>query len=430
MRRDCNIVISFPQEYFTIEPYEIFYSIVKKNRMTFPKDVFYRYVKEMISNEQLNVYKSFIIKIYKESLEGIDRTNIEKLVHKLKDLYESRKLLSSMNDIVSNVDKFDLQKAKKKLQKSIYIETLLNHKYKGEYLEDYEERKKLAIDKKENPRIFAGIPTGIKEFDALSGGLMKGEFGIVVAPTGKGKSLALGNFAANAWRDNFNVLIVSLEMTKEQIQYRIDSRITKILHQKFRKGDLEDRDFKIWETKMNRLKKKKKNFMEFVCLHRGCCALDIEEEAMKIQVKRKQPVDLIIVDYINLMNSNNKRGERRDWKEQTEVAWNLKELSMDFNGTGIPIWTANQLTDEGQKAKKLETHHLKYARGISEVAPVIIWLNQSIDDELQDIMKLWILKCRDFGNLKRPIILHPKFNIMSLNNEIKTIRTINEEKSQ
>lgn len=416
IRKDCSLTHLIFRDYFTIEPFQIFFDIVKKNKMLFQKDIFYRVVKSNVNSDSLEICKIYISKIFDEELIGVDKKHIEMFIGKLRELYQSRMLMKGINSIVSNVDKFDIENAKKILKECLY-KNFEDKKSYGELLEDFEERKNNLIERKNNPKLFSGIPTGIKDFDNISGGLMKGEFGIIVASTGKGKSVALGNFALNAWIKDYNVLFVSLEMNKHQIEYRMDSRITRIFHSKFRKAELDDDDIKKWQNKIDDLKRRKNNFLEIVCLPRGCCVNDIEEEALRIQSKRNQNIDLIIIDYLNLMSSNDKKGDKRDWKYQAEIAWNLKAFSSDFNGTGIPVWTANQITDEGNIAKKIETHHLKYSRAIAEVCPVIIALHQSIDDMLQDILKIWVIKCRDFENTKRPIILHPKFNVMVLNQE-------------
>jgi len=417
LRKDYNIVFSFTKEYFTIEPFKVIFEIIKKNRMTFSKDIIYKFIKNVVDENRRDIYKTYIIKIYDEDISQVNRHSVEVLISKLKELQEARNIINGVRKVITDIDKFSVEKAKRILHRSIYSDYSKNTRYSGDFLEDFEERKQLIVDRKENPKMLVGVPTGIKEFDELSGGIMRGEFGVVIAATGMGKSVALGNFATNAWLRGYNVLIVSLEMTKHQIQFRIDSRISKIMHTKFRKATLDEKDLKIWDIKVKRLREKRKNFLEVLCLSRGCCALEIEEESMKLQSRKNAQIDLIIVDYLNLMSSNESGRDKRDWKQQGEIAWDLKNLSMEFNGIGIPIWTANQITDEGSSAKKLETKHLKYSRVISEVSPVIVALHQSIDDSLQDIMKLWILKCRDFEKIKRPIILHPKFNIMMLNQE-------------
>jgi len=428
LRKDNNIVFSIFSDCFTIEPYQVIFEIARKNKMNFTKDVLYRFVKEKIDKDKLDIYKTYIIKIYNEDISKISKKNVDVFVLKLKELFESRAIFKSINRVISNIEKFNLSRAKDILRKSIYSDTFKDKKYYGEYLEDFEERRDLIEYRQKHPEKFSGIPTGVSDFDKLSGGIMKGEFGVIIAGTGVGKSVALGNFAVNAWKRGYNVLFISLEMTKHQIQYRMDSRISKIYHKKFRQASLDNDDLKKWETKIKLLREKKKNFLEIVCLPKGCCSAEIEEEAIKIQSKRGQQIDLILVDYLNLMTANDDFGNKRDWKHQANVAWDLKHLSMEFNGVGVPIWTANQLTDEGAKAKKLETYHVKYARAISEVAPIIIAFNQTVDDQLQDVIKLWIIKCRDFEKIKKPIMLHPQFNIMVLNQEMINIAP-KEEKS-
>lgn len=428
LRRDHSIIFSFDRDCFTIEPYRVIYDLVKKSKMEYPKDILIQTLKENSDKDKISIYKNYVERIYEQKLKNINHKNIDKLVFKLKNLNETRNLLATIGDIVSNVKDFDIEDAKRKLYKSILVGTQLDGKFKGDYIEDYGERKEYLQKIKDNPKILAGVPTGIKRFDQLSGGLMKGEFGVVIAGTGGGKSVALTNFATNAWLKGYNVLFVSIEMTKLQVQFRIDSRLTRIFHTKFRKSELDDEDEGRWDRVINKLKDKRNNFFEIICLPRGCCTMDVEKEANKIQAIRENNVDLIVIDYLNLMTANEIRKDaQKDWKYQSEVAWNIKTMSIEFNGTGIPIWTANQTTDEGMQSKKIETYHMKYARGISEVAPVIISLNQSIDDQLEDIIRLWIIKCRDFEKIKEPIILHPKFNWMLLNQETVQIERKQDE---
>lgn len=424
LRRNHHCIRSLDNDLFTIEPFKIILSLVRKNNMIFPKDILISKVKKEVHENQLDVYEDYISKLYKVNLSHVNLKNIDKLISDLKEIHNSRRMVKLVNDeIIQKIDNFDPNDIKKKM-KNIFLDTSnSNKKYRGELLEDFEERRQLILNKKSDPRNFMGVPTGIKEFDRVTkGGVMKSEFATVVGKTGTGKSIMLGNLAINAWKLGFNVLFVSLEMTKHQVQFRMDSRITKLLHEKFRGGTLTEQEIILWEQKIKKLRNKKKNFLEIICLPRGCCANDVEEEALRIQAKRDQKIDLLVIDYLNLMTSNDGKGNKRDWKYQADVAWDIKSLAAEYDDYGIAIWTANQMTDEGMKAKKTEVHHLKYARAISETFPIIVALNQSVDDYLQDIMKLWIIKCRDFGDIKKPILLRPKFDIMVLNQEVNNIK--------
>jgi len=419
LRRNPYLKVDLQKSFFTIEPYKKIFDLIQKKKSILPKGILYKHIKKEIEEDDCDVYKTYIKKIYNESLLHVNKDSINEIIADLKDLNELRNIFQKMREVLEiDMNKLNINIVKKKLKEGLY-NTSTSKRDQGSYLEGAEKRIEFTKYRKENPKKYAGIPTGIKEFDIIAqGGLMKGEFGIIIAETGKGKSIALINFAANAWKIGKNVLFVSLEMPKLQIEYRLDSRITRIDHGKFRSANLEDNEFKLWKNKLQKLKDKKQNFLEILCLSKGCCMQDVEEEAMKTQETRKQKIDLIVVDYINLMSANQERGSKRGWESQAEVGWNFKELSLGFNdGEGIPLWTANQITDEGAKAKKIGTRHLKYARAISEVAPIIVALTQSVDDQLQDIMKMWIVKARDFEDVKKPIVLHPRFDVMLLNQQ-------------
>lgn len=420
VRRDYNTILQSKKEFFTIEPYRKIHDIITAHKSILPQDVLYKFIKREVKTDEREIYKTYIEKIYDENLRNIDRKSIEGFSKELKNLYESRVVLKSVNDVLKDVEKFDVHKAKKTLRAALMTDTQTDKRNYGEYLEDTEDRIEEIKRKRDNPKLYMGVPTGIRELDKVSGGLQKGELGIVVAGTGVGKSISLGNLAINAWKFGYNVLFVSLEMTKHQIEYRFDSRVMRMNHTKFRKAEISDEEIDRWRGKLSSLRSKKENYLELVCMPRGCTAAEIEEEALKIQAKRKKPIELILVDYINLMSSNDRKSssDKKDWKHQAEVGWNLRELCMEFNGVGVPIWTANQLTDEGNKAEKIESGHLKYARAISEVASLILALNQNDDERLEGIMKLWFVKVRDFENIKRPIKLHPNFNFMLLDSDL------------
>ena len=420
IRREYNMIFTINRDFFSFEQYRVVFDIVKKNHMEFPKEILQEMVKKEVSEEIFPVYKKYITKIYETDLTNVTGRNIHKLIARLGKHYESRVIMKTIGDVISLGENFDLDDVKKKLYNATMVNTknLIDKSLRGDYLEDQKERKQNILEIQKNPNKFAGVPTGISQFDELSGGLLPGEFGIIVGKTGIGKTMALGFFAVNAWLRNYNVLFVSIEMTKMQIGYRFDSRLSRILFSKFRKGELDDADFARWDKRIEDLKKKRNNFLEIVCLPRGCSALDIEREANRIQAMRGGKVDLIVVDYLNLLRTSNaSKGNQKDWGNQADVAWELKALSVEYNSTGVALWTGNQLTDEGSTASKIETRHLKYGRAIAEVAPVIIALNQSADDELEDIIKLWIVKCRDFSKVKDPVILHPQFEYMVLNHQ-------------
>jgi len=241
--------------------------------------------------------------------------------------------------------------------------------------------------------------------------------GILIGETNIGKSIGLENFALSPWELGFNVMYVNLEMPKSQVEFRADARLAKLKYKKFRLGDFTEKDLIKWEKTIKEYRRKRKNFFEIVCLPRSCCPLDVEREAERIQDQYGEKIDLIVVDYLNIMRPNKEsKGSSKLWENQVDIAWELKEIATDFQEEGVAIWTGNQVTDEAEGTSELKKKHIKYGRGIGEVAQIVLGLLQDQDDALENVMKLQILKLRDLRKIN-PIILRPNFDFMMLNDE-------------
>ena len=149
---------------------------------------------------------------------------------------------------------------------------------------------------------------------------------------------------------------------------------------------------------------------------RSCNAQQIEMESERIQDKHGKEVNLIVADYLNIMQPNVKEGSSKGWESQVDIAWELKELAADFMGEGVAIWSGNQVTDKGEGAAELKKSHVKYGRGIIEVAQIFLGLVQTQDDELENIMHLQTVKLRDLPHIA-PITLRPNFDFMMIDDE-------------
>lgn len=413
LQKDCKIAFFINVKTFTIEPFQVFLQISRKNKMEYPKKILWQTVKEMIEEDEEEIYISYIKKIYNADLKNITVKNIEKLCSKLLEHQNSRKFIYAISDTISDISQFNLEKTRFKFR-NLLLNTDVKIRNSINYVKDFEKRRDHLKEIAKNPKKLAGVPTGIKEFDDLSGGLAKTEFGIIIAGTGVGKSLMLGNFALNAFFQNYNVVIATLEMTNEQYAFRLDSRAARIDFSKFRKSQLDIYDYERWESKISGYKKRKNNFLRIVSFPRGSTIHDIESECYKIQSQEDQQIHLMLLDYINLVAIN------KTWEAQTDTAWEIKELSQGFNeGLGLPIWTAGQLTDEGKKSKKITTSHVKYARGVAEAAPIILAIAQNEEDKIQDIFKMYNLKCRDFPKQESPMILYPNFKYMEIDDSLR-----------
>lgn len=419
IRKDHKPADSIDRDVFSIKAYKLFFDIVSAHKTTLPKDILKDAVGERVKNPDL--LNQYIRKVYQAKIDTFSQKNIGSLIKKLKRLSFLRISLEKTEELIKAIDdgtEEDIRKISKQIS-SIGMSRI--RVYSGEYLKDVEERASIIEHRRRKKQL--GIPTGIASFDSATGGVMKGELAILVGETGIGKSIGLENFGINAWLLNMNVLYVSIEMIKSQVEFRMDSRLTGILYKKFRLGTIDDKDFLRWKKEMERWKASKDNYFEVVCLPRGCTSMEIENEADRCQEQYGEKLDLIIVDYLNIMNPNQsiKGASSRDWQTQSAIAFELKELSVGFGSEGIAVWSGNQVTDEGEGRGELKKSHIKYGRGIGEIANIVTALVQTQDDELEGIMRLQTIKVRDTPPIS-PIILRPNFDVMVLDDEYRDLR--------
>tara|TARA_R110000824_G_scaffold243187_1_gene431801 strand:+ start:802 stop:2160 length:1359 start_codon:yes stop_codon:yes gene_type:complete len=203
--------------------------------------------------------------------------------------------------------------------------TDMGHKY-------FESLKSRSAEKK-RPNT---VPTGFEALDhnnVLEGGLASGELGVVMAPTGGGKSFMLVNFGYGALAAGKNVVHYSFELSENNIGSRYDSRITGVPTKeifsrlreveenldKFQGGKLIIKEYPTKIATVNTLK-----------FHIG-----------RLQSSGFEP-DLIIIDYGDLMRS--RRGYDQKRFELESIYEDLRGFAMESK---MPVWTATQSNREG-----------------------------------------------------------------------------------
>jgi len=412
IRKDHRLCNEISRDIFSIKAYKMFFDIVSTGRTTFPKDVFKSMVNKRVKNPEL--VNPYLIKLFKIRVDNVSNKNAKTIIDRLKKLYAYRFSLEKTDEIIESVEKDDLDKVKKTARQIASMGVTRKRIYTGEYLKDYEKRK--AIIKMRIGMSNVGIPTGIKQFDKVSGGLMKGELGILIGESAIGKSIGLENFALNAWELNYNVAYFSIEMSKDVVGFRADSNLMKLKYRKFRLGQFTKDDLFKWEKGIKKYRESKNNFFEIVSLPRSCNASELETEMERIQDQYGQKLDLAVVDYLNIMRPNSGGSNPKGWESQVDIAWDLKEIATDFQEEGVAVWTGNQVTDEAEQAAILRKRHVKYGRGIVEVANIIVGLIQTEDNELEDLIQFQTVKLRDLSKIPM-IILRPNFDLMMLNDE-------------
>jgi replicative DNA helicase len=195
-----------------------------------------------------------------------------------------------------------------------------------------------------NPDLLRTIPTGISGVDACYVGARRGDFCMVTAETGGGKSIFLLQCAIHCVMNMGNVLLITIEMSEKEYIDRIYSYFSLLSITDIMNYRLSDEEILHIERRMKPFRECG-NHLQIVHMPEGCTIDGIRncvEEA-----KNEMNIDLIVVDYLNIIR--NEKGQiDYSWENQCTLATELKlKIAKAYN---IPLWTAQQTSGEGQGA--------------------------------------------------------------------------------
>ena len=219
---------------------------------------------------------------------------------------------------------------------------------------------------------YAGIPTGFTYLDSLLTGLGRSDLVILAARPGMGKTSFALNIATNVARtQKVPTIVFSLEMTCEQLTDRILSSTAGIDSQTFRTGNMNDSD---WNdlAGASSLLYKAPIYMDDTS---GITVAEMKAKIRQIdQDPQKDPIGLVVIDYLQLMQSN-KRTESRV-QEISEITRNLKIMAKELN---VPVIALSQLSRAAEKTSGRSDHRpqlsdLRDSGSIEQDADVVLFL--------------------------------------------------------
>ncbi len=242
-----------------------------------------------------------------------------------------------------------------------------------DYMADFEERFK---PKHRNP-----ITTGWKDIDAIvGGGLGKSELGVVIAPTGAGKSMVLVHLGAAALREGKTVVQYTLELQDTVIANRYDSCITG-----YPLSDIKNFKQEIYEE----IKDFEGSLIIKEYPTKSASTNTIRAHLSRL-VKRGIKPGMIIVDYADLLKPVQVRKEKRN--ELESIYEELRALSTEFQ---CPIWTASQTNRSGLSAEVITMEQISEAFNKCFVADFIFSVSRTIEDKQNNQGKIFIAKNRN-----------------------------------
>ena len=242
--------------------------------------------------------------------------------------------------------------------------------------EVYDRLGKLTGDDKE---LYKPVSTGFGMLDEYITGLSKSDLILIGARPAMGKTSFALNLAQNVSASGKKCLFFSLEMTKEQLAERILAANSGVDSQKLRRGDLTPDEW----TRLGNAAGKLEKYELWLDDSSSLTVSDI-----KSTVKRMRDVDLVIVDYLGLIQSSSRKENRV--QEVTEITRMLKMMAKDLN---IPVVCCAQLSrgTEGRgKSHRPQLSDLRESGSIEQDADIVLFLyrpyyyKNELDEESQE----------------------------------------------
>lgn len=239
-----------------------------------------------------------------------------------------------------------------------------------------------------------GVPTGFTDLDRLTGGLQRSDLIILAARPAVGKtSLCLSIAHNSAIKHGQSVAIFSLEMSKEQLLQRLLSMDAGIDQQRLRTGWIEDEEWDRITYAMGTLSEAN----IWIDDTPGISTMEMRSKARRLQAEHN--IDLIIVDYLQLMQSSagGKRNENRV-QEISEISRNLKGLARELD---VPVMALAQLSRqvESRQSKVPQLSDLRESGSIEQDADIVMFIYRedvyNPDTERKNIADIIVAKHRN-----------------------------------
>jgi archaellum biogenesis ATPase FlaH len=310
--------------------------------------------------------RDYFARIYTKEVDGADYVKETSL-----DFCKKQKLKEAMLKSVKLLQTASFDEISKTINDALKLGMSNDIGY--DFLVDFEKRFEV---KSRNP-----VTTGWDEMDHLcKGGLGRGELGVVVAPTGAGKSMVLVHLGTEALKHGKTVVHYTLELSDTVVASRYDSCYTQFaireLHQ------YKDQIFEMIKDMPGRLIVK-----EYPTKTATTNSIRLHIEKLKM---RGIDPDMIIVDYGDLLRPISSQKEKRN-----ELETIYEELRGIAAETNCPVWTASQTNRSGLNAEVITMESISEAFNKCFVADLIFSVSRTVEDKTINGGRIFIAKNRN-----------------------------------
>jgi replicative DNA helicase len=228
----------------------------------------------------------------------------------------------------------------------------------------------------------SGLATGLDDLDRMMGGLQKSDLVILAGRPGMGKTALATNIAYNiakAWQGEVKpdghtatvnggiVGFFSLEMSAEQLATRIIAEQTGIASSQIRRGGISEADFE----KIKDYSIELQHLPLYVDETGGLSVAQLAARARRL--KRQRGLDLLVIDYLQLLQGSTRRSSENRVQEITEITTKMKALAKELN---VPILALSHLSRqvESRDDKRPQLSDLRESGSIEQDADVVLFV--------------------------------------------------------
>jgi replicative DNA helicase len=228
----------------------------------------------------------------------------------------------------------------------------------------------------------SGLATGLADLDRMMGGLQHSDLVILAGRPGMGKTALATNLAYNvarAWQGEVQpdgrvatvnggiVGFFSLEMSAEQLATRIISEQTEIPSYRIRRGEIDPNDF----DRIVAVTREMEDMRLYIDETGGLSIAQLAARARRL--KRQRGLDLLVIDYLQLLQGSSNRAAQGRVQEITEITTNLKALAKEL---AVPILALSQLSRqvESRDDKRPQLSDLRESGSIEQDADVVMFV--------------------------------------------------------
>jgi replicative DNA helicase len=286
-----------------------------------------------------------------------------------------KKELKSVNHIIDNGNFEDYHKIEQIIQKALQVGTDDN-----DVVDVF-----FDIDSALEKDFRLPIPTGIVGIDnLLKGGLGRGELGIILAPTGTGKTTILTKFANTAFNLDRNVLQIFFEDNRDNIRRKHFTIWTNV------EPDDQPEYAEEVKEKVLEAQARSKGILRMIKMSSDDATISKIKSKIRKLISEGFKPDMLVLDYVDCVSSD-KSIDGEEWKGEGSVMRSLESMTTEFD---MAIWTATQGSRDSISSEIVTSDQMGGSIKKAQIAHVIISIAKTLEQKEHNLATLSLLKSR------------------------------------